>query len=463
MKNNLFLVFILIVLLTPHLAAQNASYLDSVYQSQQEQQVQYEEQENEEETEAQQIEAIKQEIYDSYQIVVIDDQQVNKWGKSWITAVKEVLAAVPENFRNATRIISLDPGYLQYEVKYNGFDQREGEILMGYGSMMPSNIYLNAFNSTYNRLPSDSEKIARFKAILIRGMTYAFIQANPEVATNWSQVYRSGEIKTKVYGPGQDQNMVVLPRMSPAMVDMAFSVMMYCSAPSNLKSKSSARYDFIKEYVMDGQTIGGWGSTTVDEDENGGNSGNTGNTGSVETPGSRPPPEIPDGDYMPIVTEADVGTAAATIPQEQHTAPAELKNAIVEVFADMPKFFSTCTEAIVYLPTTDTEAAFSSEGYIFLTQNSWFAPSFVELTDESRAARFKRFLVREMTKRFLYFHPEVSQKWQETFVPNQTMYDVYVDICEAMMLYYQNKDWFRDLNNERFNFIKSELMQGKEF
>jgi hypothetical protein len=68
-----------------------------------------------------------------------------------------------------------------------------------------------------------------------------------------------------------------------------------------------------------------------------------------------------------------------------------------------------------------------------------------------------------MTKRFLYFHPEVSQKWQETFVPNQTMYDVYVDICEAMMLYYQNKDWFRDLNNERYNFIKSELMQGKEF
>jgi len=129
----------------------------------------------------------------------------------------------------------------------------------------------------------------------------------------------------------------------------------------------------------------------------------------------------------------------------------------------LPKFFSTCTEAIVYLPTTDTEAAFSSEGYVFITQNSWFAPTFVELTDESQAARFKLYLVREMTKRFLYFHPEVSKKWQETFIPNQSMVEVYVDLCEAMVLYFQNGQYLKELNFDRYNFIKAELMKGKEF
>ena len=437
--------------------SQSASYLDSVYQTQT---VQYEEAQDQSDP----IETLKNEIYEMYQIEMVDDPATNRWSVDWLGYVKQVLATLPKDFVGATKMITLDPGFLPYEVKYNGFDLREGEVMMGYGSIVPSNVYLKKFQAVYNRFPSESEKIGRFKSILLRGMTYAFLQVNPDIAKKWSQVYVAGQIPVKVYGPGQDQNMVVAPNMGLPMVDMAFSVAMYCGNSSELKSRSSARFDYIKENVMSGKSVSGWTDVVIDDSAgNNGNTGNTGNTGTVEVPGSRPPPDIPDGDYLPIVTEVDVGTAAATIPQEQRNAPEELKSAIVELFAELPKFFSTCTEAITYLPTTDTEAAFSSEGYIFITQNSWFAPSFVELTDESRSSRFKRLLVREMTKRFLYFHPEVSKKWQETFIPNQSMFEVYVDLCEATILYYQNPQWLKDLNPERYSFIKSELMEGKEF
>ncbi len=449
MKNLLPLLVILTLVSLSPLAAQNASYLDTVYQTQN----------ASDSSDTDPVTALKDEIYETYQIDVIDDPDVNKWTQGWVKIIKEVLAVLPESFRSHTKIITLDPSFMPFELRYNGFDDRDGEIVIGYGAIVPSALYLKKFNENYNRLPSENEKIARFKSILIRGMTYAFQQANPEIAKKWGTVYTPGEISVKVFGPGQDQNMIVAPGMCPAFVDMAFSVEIYCAAGSELSSKSSARYNFIKENLMENKSISGWGSITLEE----GSNGNGNNNGNIETPGSRPPPEIPDGDYLPIVTEADVATAAATVPQEQHHAPDGLKNAIIETFQALPKFFSTCTEAIVYLPTTDTEAAFSSEGYVFITQNSWFSPTFVELTDESQAARFKLYLVREMTKRFLYFHPEVSKKWQETFIPNQSMVEVYVDLCEAMVLYFQNGQYLKELNFDRYNFIKAELMKGKEF
>jgi hypothetical protein len=455
MKKLLLFLILSMVISPVNLKAQSASYLDSLYQTNGE---------SEENEEPDAIEILKQDIYDNHQIVVRDEPELNQWSETWLQAVKEVLDIMPASFSWSTRIISIDPSYSQFEVKYNGFGKTQGEIILGYGSMSPSSMYLRAFRNTYDREPTTDEKIARFKFILVRGMAYAFMQSNPEVASRWKQLFDPGPVPTKVYGPGQDQNMIVMPGMNPELVDMAFSVALYCSAPSNLSEKSADRKQFIKDNVMFGQTLNGWDSTPIVEGDDNQNNGSNNNGGTnVEEPGYRPPPEIPAGDYMPIVTEADVGTAAAQIPQEHQSAPELLTSAIAELFEVLPKYFSTCTEAIVYVPTTDTEAAFSSEGYIFITQNSWFAPSFVELTDESRADRFKKLLIREMTRRFLYFHPETSELWQETFVPNQTMYDVYMDLCEATMLYYQNPQWLKDLNPERYNFIKSELMQGQEF
>lgn len=452
---RIIILILAVVMACPAVSAQSASYLDSIYQTN-DKNAQFQEQE----PDADPAQALKDQIYETYQIDIVDDE-TNRWSITWMNHIKSVLAALPEGFRSATKIITLEPGFLPFEVKYNGFDERDGEIIIGYGALVPPSLYMNKFKATYNRLPNENEKVARFKSILVRGMTYAFQQANPDIAKKWGQVYVAGEISTKVFGPGQDQNMIVSPVKSPSMVDMAFSVALYCAAASELKSKSSARHDYIKEYVMGGKSVSGWGHVSVNDGDS--NNGNNDNNGSVETPGTKPPPEIPDGDYLPVVTEVDVGTAAATIPQEQHTAPDLLKSSIVELFADLPKFFSTCTEAIVYLPTTDTEAAFSSEGYVFITQNCWFAPTFVELTDESRAARFKAYLLREMTKRFLYYHPEVSKKWQETFAPNQTMFEVYVDLCEATVLYYQNPQYLKELNLERYNFIKAEVMKDKQF
>ena len=140
-----------------------------------------------------------------------------------------------------------------------------------------------------------------------------------------------------------------------------------------------------------------------------------------------------------------------------------LSSAIADLFNELPKFFSTCTEAIAYLPTTDTDAAFSYEGYVFITQNSWFAPSFVELDDAARSKRFKQVLLREMTLRFLYFHPEVTAKWKEKFDPKMTSFDAYTDMTQAAVLYYSAPDYLKQVNNERYEFVKTVIMVGKTF
>jgi len=390
-------------------------------------------------------------------------------------------------------------------------------------------------------MPSSAEKIARFKYILARGMAYSFIQENPDVFKAYGREITYGNYPTKVYGPGAEVNMVILPGKTPLMIDLAFAIGEYCAAPSSLQSKSKARYDFVKNNVMGGATISGWDYKPVDD--NATNTTDPGNDpgNNVETPTASAPPEIPDGDYMPIVTEVDVGTAAVsltdneracatnlaaitdavekynidhntmmdslnisqlvtdrylqslpscpeggtyssqgslvtnsgkivcsvhgTLDQLQDTskAPDMLKSAIVELFEVLPKFFSTCTQAIAYMPTTDTETAFSAEGFVFITQNSWFMPSFVELNDAARGKRFKEILMREMTLRFLYFHPEVTQKWKDTFDKTQSSYDAYIDMQQAVVGYFAAPAWLKQLNQARYNFIKTEFMQGKEF
>jgi hypothetical protein len=455
MKKSLIVLIVLLIMVAVPTIAQNASYLDALYQGQQNA-------EDNEPTELDRVDALKESIFETYDIHIVDDEVVNQWSEDWLIVVEELLAALPEEFRSSTKIISLDPNFMPYEIKYNGFDDRDGEIMVGYGAMVPPRMYLRKFKQTYDRLPSDTEKIARFKSILVRGMTYAFQQANPDIAARWRQ-FPNGQITTKVFGPGQDQNMVVSPVLNPGMVDMAFSVALYCADGSKLQGISSERYNFIRDYIMAGQSVSGWGSSTLIDDGSSDDNGQNSGDGTVEKPGERPPPDIPDGDYLPVFTEADVGTAAASIPEEYHSAPDLLKSAIVELFEVLPKFFSTCTEAIVYLPTTDTEAAFSSEGYVFVTQNSWHAPSFVDLDDAARSARFKRYLLSESARRFLYFHPEVSEEWQETFAENQSLFEVYEDICKAVVLYVQNPQWLKDLNPERYNFIQTKVMDGKQF
>lgn len=452
-KKVCLLAFLSVVLCLAPLSAQGGSYLDTVYQTY--------------ETATDPVSLLKSAIKEEFEIEIADESS-NQWTEAYLKAVKDVLSAMPAEFRSATRMIYLDPGFAPFELKYNGYNEQYGIVQLGYGAMYPSTIYGRKFQEVYGRAPTTAEKIARFKSILVRGMCYGFQQENPEIAAAYRGIARTGGYPTKLYGPAAEINMIVAPGKGPEMIDMAFATAEYCANPSNLQSKFESRFTFIKNNVMGGKTISGWGDKPLDSgngNNNGGNNGgnNDNGGGTVENPGTRPPPEIPDGDYMPVVTEVDVGTAAASIPADQKSAPDLLKSAIAELFGDLPKFFSTCTEAIAYVPTMDTETAFSSEGYVFITQNSWFMPSFVDLDDAARGKRFKQILLREMALRFLFFHPEVTQKWKETFDRNQSTYEVYVDITQAVVAYYGAPAWLKQLNKPRYDFVKSEIMKGKEF
>ena len=449
--NKLAVVMAVLLALSVPAWSQSESYLDAVYQVY----------DNASDTDP--LETLKNSIRDQFDIEIADDPDVHRWSEDWLNAVKAVLTALPEKFRSATRMIYLEPSNLDFEVKYNGFNEQYGIVQMGHGSMFPSSVYTKKFKATYNRMPTSAEKVARFKYILARGMAYSFIQENPDVFKAYGKTVTYGDYSTKVYGPGAETSMVVLPGKTPLMIDLAFAIGEYCAAPASLQSKSQARYDFVKNNVMGGASVSGWDYKPVDDAAS--NTTDPGNDpgNNVETPTASGAPAIPDGDYMPIVTEVDVGTAAASLPTEWKTAPDLLKSAIAELFEVLPKFFSTCTQAIAYMPTTDTETAFSAEGFVFVTQNSWFMTSFVELDDAARGKRFKEILMREMALRFLYYHPEVTQKWKDTFDKNQSSYDAYIDMQQAVVGYFAAPAWLKQVNQARYNFIKTEFMKGKEF
>ncbi len=453
MKKILYIVLASFILVTAGLSAQNASYLDSVYQT------------LDNASAEDPLQALKDSISDQFGIVVAEDQAVNQnaWPLEYVQAIKEVLESVPASFSAATRMIFLDPSPIQYEIKYVGFNDQHGIVQIGAGVMTPSVLYYKRFKEVYGGTPTEAQLLARFKTILVRGLTYSFLQENPDVARKYTGIAAQSVFPTKVYGPAAETNMIVAPGKSPAWVDLAFATSMYCTDPATLQSRFSGRFNFIKEMVMNGEAVSGWDNKPIDDGTPPGGNDDGDDGGSVEKPGVRPPPEIPDGDYLPIVTQVDVGTAAATLPAEFKDAPSLLSSAIADLFNELPKFFSTCTEAIAYLPTTDTDAAFSYEGYVFITQNSWFAPSFVELDDAARSKRFKQILLREMTLRFLYFHPEVTAKWKEKFDPKMTSFDAYTDMTQAAVLYYSAPDYLKQVNNERYEFVKTVIMVGKTF
>lgn len=459
MKNTaIILVAVLAVVSLPGYA-QSSSYLDSVYQT-----YQLAEGENNKESTVQRdpTEILKDQIYEKYGIFMVDEPLTNPWPMNFLEAAQQVLAAVPEDFRSCCKIITLDPSFMQYDLKFNGYDERHGEVQLGYGAIVPSTIYSRSFNKTHGRLPNDSEIVARFKSVLARGMAYAWMMEYPEVADEWRKIYHPNEISTLTHSQGTDQYMIVAPGVNHILIDMAFSVAMYCSNASSLNSISSTRHDFIKDKVMSGQSLSGWNApvvTPTDPD----NSDNGGNTDPIEQPGDQNPPEIPDGDYIPIYTEVDVGTSAATIPSDQHTGPDKMKNAIVDLFGELPKFFSTCTQAITYFPTTDTEMAFSSEGFVFITQHSWHMPSFTDLDTAARSKRFKMILLNEMALRFLYFHPEVTKKWQKTFGEDMSDAEAYRGIRQAVVAYWGNSSWLNQLDPQRYQFVRKNIMNDIEY
>ena len=137
--------------------------------------------------------------------------------------------------------------------------------------------------------------------------------------------------------------------------------------------------------------------------------------------------------------------------------PEGMKKAIKEVFDTLPKYFTTCTKGISYMATTDTADAFSSESYIFVTNNSWYGPSYDTMTDDLRAKRFKQILVREMTKTFLYYHGSKITRWRATFGAEISDEDAKTDIVESSVLYYTDSDYLNKLHALKWSFIKNNI------
>jgi hypothetical protein len=107
--------------------------------------------------------------------------------------------------------------------------------------------------------------------------------------------------------------------------------------------------------------------------------------------------------------------------------------------------------------------AFSSESYIFVTQNSWFMPSFSDLTESMQKERFKQYLLREMTSRFIYYHGSIVNRWKEEFDPAMSNFDALTDLQQAVIAYYHAPNYFKNLNPDRYSFIRNYLMKGIEY
>ena len=202
--------------------------------------------------------------------------------------------------------------------------------------------------------------------------------------------------------------------------------------------------------------------------DNGGNNGgdNGGNNGddniSLE---DRPLPDIPEGDYSEniIITEAEQNEVVFDGYPEWGSMPASMSEAIRELVAELPLEFARCTRCVSYVPSKDSGVAMSAEGYIFVTQNSWFAPSLVELTDETRKKRFKEYLLREMVASFLYYRGSVILEWKQQFDEGMSNSDAVKGIQNAAVLFYKSKDtprnYLRTVDRYKYDFIRNNVIK----
>jgi hypothetical protein len=475
MKNRILklLLSLAIIFNVGVLMAQSSSYLDTVYAA----------------TSANvddELQGIKDSIYMAYGIEILDEPSYGIWSRSMMEAVEDLLSRLPEDFISYTKAIYLEPTSLQYEIKYDGFGG-EGVICIGGEAKNPSVQYLRRYADLYeNGAPSQAWLKHRLQNMVLRGMTYGFIQGNLGLMSRYGTIVNLAKVSgekfyTRLFTLGAESNMVVGPEKTHAWVDLAFAVEQYCTNIANFRGANPTRYEFVKDYVMGGASVSGWQNTqliTTDvqwhdpnpdpepdpdtpDPDNPDDPDNPG--GNVDPIEDRDAPEIPDGDYLPVVTDVDPGDGVNHLPAEQKTMPEGMKTAIRELFGRLPKYYSTCTQAIAYVPSTDTEVAFSQESYVFVTQNSWFTPSFVDLTAESQGERFKLYLLKEMTSRFLYFHGSVITRWKEEFDPTMSTFDAYTDIQQAVVMYYSASNYFKTLNADRYAFIKNYLMKGIEY
>lgn len=535
----------------------------------------------------------KDAIFNTYGIKVYDyaDIGARSWPEEYLKAMIEVFRDLPADFTSCTRMIYMDPSVEQFEIKYDGYNEEFGIVQVGYAYKNPSPAYKVKFKKLYGALPTADDYLINFKTMLVRGMTYCYIQektddwGKSEVLTKYQIVYASDPtFPTYLFIPADENYMVVAPGKNHLWTDLAFAVAKYCTDAAGLKSKYPERYEFVKEHIFDGAGVDGWGHKWLDG--SGATSGGDGHTGdyaepkfaddtdtsddtstttetntdtgtntdtssetetnsdtetatdtstatetsettdtstntetstttetdtstntetsaatdtstttetstttdtststetntttetdtstststdtSTDTSGvvavedREDIPTIPEGKYYPVVSNIGISdtSPAFTDNSEWLDMPEKMKIAIKELFDELPKYFSTCTQSIGYVATSDTADAFSSEGYIFVTNNSWFAPSYEALTDKQKKSRFKQILVREMAKTFLYYHGSKITRWRATFGTEISDIDAKTDIVESTVLYYTDATYLEKLHSLKWSFIKNNI------
>ncbi len=460
-------------------------------------------------------EALKESIYNTYGIKIYDyvDTNGNTWSEYYLKKMIEVFKDLPQEFVSCTRMVFMDPGTEQFEIKYNGYNEEYGIIQVGYGAFYPPAVYLKKFKEVYKKDPTNEDCANRFKCMLVRGMTYSFIQENTdaygrsELMQSYQAVYAADtSFPAKIYSIGDENFMVVAPGKNHLWVDLAFAVEQYCTNASGLKSKYPKRYEFVKEKVFGGCGVDGWpyksltgtGETSggdghtgdyrepvfgddepvdtktitaTDTDPGTNPSTNTGTSTGTEpgvdpgNPGNIPAvedrtdiPPVPSGDYFPVVSQLNTG--ASDVDASKRNMPDGMKEAIKELFKELPKSFTTCTIGINYMPTTDTCDAFSSEGYVFVTNNSWYAPSFINLDEATRKKRFKEILLREMTKCYLYYHGSLLTRWRGAIDSSISNEEAKTDIVESTVMYYEDHSYLDSLKMLKHSFIKTNVLVG---
>ena len=463
-------------------------------------------------------EALKDSIYNTYGIKIFDyvETNGNTWSEYYLKKMIEVFKDLPQDFVSCTRMVFMDPGQEQFEIKYNGYNEEYGIIQVGYGAFFPPAVYLKKFKEVYQKDPTNEDCANRFKCMLVRGMTYSFIQENTdgygrsELMQAYQAVYAENpSFPTKIYSIGDENFMVVAPGKNHLWTDLAFAVEQYCTNASGLKSNYPKRYEFVKEKVFGGCGVDGWpnkslsgtGSTSggdghtgdykepdfgtdtnidtgtitaTDTDpgtdpstETGTNTGTSTGTDTETDPDKIPAindrddiPPIPNEDYLPVVSQLNTG--ANDVDSSMRNMPDGMKEAIKELFKELPKSFTTCTIGINYMPTTDTCDAFASEGYVFVTNNSWYAPSsFVNLDEATRKKRFKEILLREMTKCYLYYHGSQITRWRGVMGKEITNEEAKIDIVESAVMYYEDPQYLESLKALKWSFIKSNLFSNQ--
>lgn len=245
-------------------------------------------------------ENLKNQIYETYGITVYDNDATNglSWSEDYLNAMIQVFQDMPESFLSATRMVYIAPGQEQFEIKYNGYNEEYGIIQFGMEAFSPSSAYLTQFKKVYKTTPSATDKINRFKTMLVRGLAYSFIQQHSDafgksdLIQSYQSVYAdNASFSTRLFSFGDENYMVVAPGKNHLWTDLAFAAAQYCTNASGLKKNYAKRYQFVRENLFDDTGVAGWpesyldgtGKTSGGDGHNGSNTNTNTNTSTTTT------------------------------------------------------------------------------------------------------------------------------------------------------------------------------------